>query len=88
MSEQRMLIVTNTQGILMISLKNKMEEYGYQASIVSGNIKDVTKFEEPYETVILYSDEELAENTQVLVYLRDKCVEDNIPFFVIGNSVR
>lgn len=86
MSNQKILIVTNTQGMLMISLKNKLEENAFHVTVASGNIKEVTAVNDEYETVLLYSDEDLAENQQVLIYLRDKCVEDDIPFFLIGDQ--
>lgn len=86
MNNQKILIVTNTQGMLMISLKNKLEEQGFQVTVSSGKIKDVTSLSEEYETVLLYSDEELSENQQVLIYLRDKCVEDDVPIFLIGDQ--
>jgi len=86
MSEQKILIATNTQGMLMISLKNMLQEHGYQVRIVSGEIKEVTLVQEDLEAVLLYADEELAQNQQVQIYLRDRCTEDDIPFFLIGDQ--
>lgn len=86
MNNQRMLIVANNQGMLMTSLKNMLGEHEIDAFFVAGDTKAVMDVESEYEAVLLYTDDELASNQQMLIYLRDKCLEENIPFFIIGDQ--
>lgn len=87
MSIQSVLIVTNTQGMMVSSLKGKLTETGNSVVVVEGNVKEVTKIEVNPSVVLIYTDEALAENMQVLIYLRDRCVEESIPVFLIGNQI-
>lgn len=86
MGVQSVMIVSNGQGMMVSSLKSKMTEAGYFAQIVEGSVKEVTKIESTPSSVVIYADEFLAENMQVLIYLRDRCVEESVPVFMIGNQ--
>ena len=86
MDNQKLLIVTNTQGMMVISLKTQLEQHGFEALVSGGKMKEVSQVKDPFEGAILYLDEELANDTQVLVYMRDQALEHGIPFFVIGDQ--
>ena len=60
---KRMLIITETQGYLMLSLKEKLEEEGYIVTIVKADIDEISKMQEKLSVVLIYGDETLAEKT-------------------------
>lgn len=82
---KKIMIVTNSQGMLIMSLKNKLQEHDYETLLVQGDIRKITLVQEEIEAVLLYADEELAEDQQIHIYLRDRCLEDDIPMFLIGD---
>ncbi len=84
---QNILIVTNTQGMLVLSLKKQLEDNGFAIKLISDEIENISKVKEELECVILYLDEKMADNNQTLVYLKDKCVEENIPVVTIGDQI-
>ncbi len=81
------MIVSNGQGMIVSSLKNKLADAGYYVQIVEGNVREVTKAEIEPSAVLIYADEVLSDNMQVLIYLRDRCVEESVPFFLIGDQM-
>ncbi len=84
MNNQKIIIITNVPGMLMISLQNLLMKQNIEVDIIPGNIKNVTLIEENAEAILLYMDETLADDQQVQIYLRDRCIEENTPLFIIG----
>ena len=82
---KRMLIITETQGYLMLSLKEKLEEEGYIVTIVKADIDEISKMQEKLSVVLIYGDETLAEKTQALIYIKDQAAEMDVPVFATGS---
>ena len=82
----KILLVTNTQGMLVISLKNQMEQAGYDIRITKSAIKELTASGMDVESIILYLDEDMATDQQALVYMKDHALENDISFILIGNQ--
>lgn len=85
-TEKRMLIITETQGYLMLSLKEKLEEEGYVVMIVKADIDEISKMQEKLSVVLIYGDETLADKTQALIYLKDQTAEMDVPVFATGSK--
>ena len=71
MEVKNILIITRTQGYLMLSLKNMFEEEGYEVIYVEPDIDGINSIKQPVAAVLIYADEQLAENRSLLVYLKD-----------------
>lgn len=85
MSEEKVMIVTNTQGTLVMSLKRQLEEQGILTEVIAAQVKTISQNKDEFEAVLLYCDENLVHDQQTLIYLRDCCVEDDEPLFLIGD---
>lgn len=85
-TQKRILIVTETQGYLMLSLKEKLEEAGYAVMSVKADIDEISKMQDKLSALLIYADETLAEKTQALIYLKDQAAELDIPVFATGSS--
>ena len=79
------LLVGETQGYLMMSVKEKLADAGYNVEMAS-DIEGIDKFDGRITAVLLYVDEVIAQNQRLLIYLKDKVAEEDIPAFVFGNS--
>lgn len=83
---KKMLIITETQGYLMLSLKEKLEEEGYEVVIVKADIDEISRMQEKLSVVLIYGDESLAEKTQALIYMKDQAAELDVPVFATGSK--
>ena len=83
---KKMLIITETQGYLMLSLKEKLEEEGYVVIIVKADIDEISRMQEKLSVVLIYGDETLAEKTQALIYVKDQAAEMDVPVFATGSK--
>lgn len=79
------LIVSEAQSYLLVSLKSKLEEAGGKVMNGRANPDELSKLKEAVDLIFIFADEELVENHQGLTYLKDKAVEDDIPMFVTGD---
>ena len=84
--EKNILIVSHTQGYLMLSLKEKFAKTGYNVIYVAPDIDKINKIEEPVSALLIYGDEQVAESKSVLVYLKDWVAERDIPIFATGST--
>lgn len=83
---QNIMIISEVQSYLIVSLKERFEEAEYNVITVKADIDMISKNTEPVSIIILYTDEKLGEQQQALNYIKDKAAEEDIPIFVIGDS--
>ena len=83
---QNIMIISEVQSYLIVSLKERFEEAEYNVITVKADIDMINKNTEPISIIILYTDEKLGEQQQALNYIKDKAAEEDIPVFVIGDS--
>ena len=83
---KKILIVTQTQGYLMLSLKEKFEEAGYFVTSVKADIDEISKVEDDFCVVLIYGDEQLAEQKPALIYVKDWASEHEVPVFITGSN--
>lgn len=86
---KEILIITQTQGYLMLSLKEKFEEAGYVVLCAQADIEEISKADEDIENicaVLIYGDEQLAEMKPALIFLKDWAVEHDLTVFATGSE--
>lgn len=79
------LVFTEIRSYLNISLEEQLQELGYNLINVGTKINEINAVKEELTAILLYADSELLKNQQALVFLRDKALEDDTPFFIIGD---
>lgn len=79
------LLVGETQGYLMVSVKEKLVEAGFDVEMAA-EIEEIDRMSGHIAAALIYVDEVIAKNQQLLIYLKDKIAEDDIAAFVFGNS--
>ena len=82
---QNIMIISEVQSYLVVSLKEKFEEAEYQVIQVIADIDAISRVEEPVSVMLLYTDEQMGEKLQELNYIKDKSAEEDIPIFAIGD---
>lgn len=82
---ENILIVAEAEGILLVSLKEKMKDMGYSFLFAKADVNAISKITEPLSGILIYTDEDMAGKQQPLHYIKDKVIEDGTPVFIAGN---
>ena len=79
------LFFTEVHGYLNIAMEEQLKELRYNLINVGTSVNDINDVKEDITAILLYADVDLMKKQQSLIFLRDKAVEDDIPFFIIGD---
>jgi CheY-like chemotaxis protein len=79
------LIFSEGRGYLNISMEEQFEALDYNVISVGTDINDINAVKETLSAILIYAGSELLKKPQAMVFVRDKGVEGDIPFFVIGD---
>lgn len=82
---QNVVIVSQVQSYLLVSLREWFEKAEYEVRILKADIAAINQVEESIGVILLYVDEKMGEEQQALNYIKDKAVENDIPVFAIGD---
>lgn len=81
---QNVIIVSQVQSYLIVSLKEWFERADYEVITVKADIDAINQIDEQIGIFLLYVDEKMVEELQVLNYIKDRAAEEDIPLFAIG----
>lgn len=79
------LVFTEIRSYLNISLEDQLKGLGYNLINVGTNINEINAVKDKLSAILIYADSDLLKNPQALVFLKDKALEDDTPFFIIGD---
>lgn len=83
---QNILLISNTQSYLNISIKDRLKEMSYEVIMAKGDTDEVNKIKQEISSVLIFVDEEMIANQQVLIYLKDRAIENDLPIFMLGDA--
>ena len=81
----RILIISEVQGYMIMSLKEKIQETGYEVSVVAPDVTQISAVRDRIGAYLIYGSEEMGDMQQALIYLKDQSAEQNIPIFTVGS---
>ena len=79
------VIVSEVQSYLILSLKSWFEQAEYEVTMVKADINAINNREETPSVMVLYVDENMLEELQALNFIKDKAAEGDIPIFIVGD---
>lgn len=79
------LVFTEVRGYLNISIEEQLKELGYNIIHAGTSVNDINNIKDDITVILVYADADLMKKQQGLIFLRDKALEDDIPFFIIGD---
>ena len=82
---QNVLIVSEVQSYLLVSLQEKLAEVNCKVMSVQANPDLLSKIKEDLDMIFIFGTEDLLNQRQGLTYLKDKALEDDVPIFVSGD---
>ncbi|MCR5603779.1 MAG: response regulator [Lachnospiraceae bacterium] len=80
------LVVCSSETFTVRGLEMKLNSIGVEAANVRPKIKEITAAIEETGLVILYTDDTFSEASEVLVYIKDRCLGQDRKVAVIGNE--
>lgn len=82
----KVVVVGMSESFLAKSLITKLEEVEIKAEFASATIKDIERYSEQMELVILFMSEDLETVPETLVYLKDAIEDKGIGLLLIGDQ--
>jgi len=79
------LLFTEVRGYLNITMEEQLKGLDYNVINAGTNINDINDIKEALSAILIYADVDLLKKQQSLIFLRDKALEEDIPFFIIGD---
>lgn len=80
------LVVTETKSYIVLSIEEQLKKLDYKITQVRADIDEISAVKDSVDAIILYIDDELEGNQAALIFLRDKAIEEDTPFFILGDS--
>lgn len=84
---QNILVVMENSSFFVLSTIDQLKELNYNVVTVELDVQQLSKLEDDFEAALLYVESDVKGNSQELVYLRDKAVEEDIPVFYMGEEL-
>ena len=79
------LIFSENRGYLNITMEEQLKGLGYNVISVGTSIDEVNGVKDDLTAVLIYTDEDMIKKQQALIFLRDKCVEEDVSVFAIAD---
>ncbi len=79
------LVFTEVRGYLNISIEDQLKALGYNIIHVGTSVNDINAVKEELAAILIYVDAELLKKQQSIIFLRDKALENDTPFFIVGD---
>ncbi|WP_026519528.1 response regulator [Butyrivibrio sp. FCS006] len=86
MFNKKILLVRNEQTFLVNAIKNALDAAKFIVNEAAYSLADLSAKARDANLILLYTDNELEEHRDAMVYLKDLSMEDNIVMMVIGNK--
>lgn len=81
----KILLLYDAPSLLIASMENQLKERGHTIVKSSLEMKELSKVHDKYDAALIYADEDLSDNIEELVYIKDRSTEEDMPLFVAGN---
>lgn len=82
----KILIVSETQSYLLMSLKQKLEETGATVFTSKANPDDLSELKDSMDMIFIFVDDALMEMHKGLTYIKDKAVDEDVAIFATGDA--
>jgi CheY-like chemotaxis protein len=83
---KKVLLVRNEETFLVNAIKNALKGANFSVVDSSYLIKDLSSKAHDSSVILLYTDADLEDHRDALVYFKDLCVDENMIIMVIGDK--
>lgn len=85
--EKRLLVVVDTKNFLVMSIMEKLASKGIEIIEAMPDINQLNYAMDKINGIMICTSEKMISDSGVLVFIRDKAIEDDIPMFLYGDSL-
>ncbi len=82
----RIALLYDKPSLLISSMKSQFEALGHIVCVSELSMSELSKIKDKQDAVMIYADEDLSDNTEALVYIKDKALENDMGIFVGGDK--
>lgn len=79
------LVLYDTPSLLVSSMLDQLGKLGHTVKASALTVKEISAIKEKQDLFLIFTDEDLSDNTEALVYLKDKAVEDDTFIYALGD---
>lgn len=83
---KEVLLIGDTKSFMMTAIENGLARENFDVSRVANTLAAVSEVKNPPRMWVFYLDGEVEKLSDVLVYCKDKVIEDNVFFYLVGNQ--
>lgn len=83
---KKILIISETSSYIILAAQEKLEKMDYTVYIVKPDTTSISQLKTDFDAILIYADQELIEEKQALIYVKDKAVENDTTVFIVGDS--
>ena len=83
--EKQILMISSVKGFMVNAIVNGLKREGYAVETVDTDVNAISKIENPPKIWVLYLNDDIAKQSEAMVYIRDALVEDEKFFYMVGN---
>ena len=80
------LLISEIQGYLAITTQEKLQSFDFKVISTKNDASEIDKIKDQLCAIVVYCSENLVNDRQFLIYLKDKALEDDVMVFAVGNS--
>ena len=84
--EEQILFITDVTNFLVVSIKEKLENLGYQVIVSKLNIEEISRVKGQIGAILIHAQEDMACKTKELTFVKDHALENVYPIFLTGNT--
>ncbi|MCR4792479.1 MAG: response regulator [Lachnospiraceae bacterium] len=78
------LIISKVESFMVNAIRHKLESEGFMCAFGSTDSNNIMSVIDEKRVIILYVDESIFERQDLLIYLKDKCNDDDLKLIIIG----
>lgn len=82
----KIALLYDKPSLLISSMKSQFEALGHIVCVSELSMSELSKIKDKQDAVMIYADEDLSDNTEALVYIKDKALENDMGIFVGGDK--
>ncbi len=79
------LFVSSSSGFLINAVYTNLVNADFEVVRSGASVRELSEHKDDSDIIILYLDEGVYTNSEVLIYLKDMCLEKDMPMIMIGD---
>lgn len=82
----KIMLLYDTPSLLVSSMETQFKELSHSVVKSELSMKSLTQYKDKQDAILIFADEDLSDNMEALVFIKDKATENDTPIFVAGDS--